>query len=357
MSKRILRKRELLDIIQGATFLGTGGGGSPKSGGVLVEGFLSGKEVELVSVDEVEDGARIVVAAGMGAPEVLLKRGWSRETVDALNALEKVTGEKFDYVIPIETGGFNSITPMTITVEKGIPTIDADGAGRAIPELQQTMFCINNIPISPTALADNTNIWVVINAEDPFKMEDLARAVTTELGMQAGIVCHIMSGKEMKKVVITGTISKAEEVGKAIREAKEANKDPVEAVLGIVGGFVLGKGTVTNVSTETKGGFDFGKTTIEGDGRTIRIDYKNENMLAWKDGRLVAMVPDGICYISLDGQPLTNADIEKGMDVAVIGIKAPDEWRVPAGFDVFRRVLEALGYRGEYKKIEELNKK
>lgn len=48
MSKRILRKRELLDIIQGATFLGTGGGGSPKSGEVLVEGFLSGKEIDCI---------------------------------------------------------------------------------------------------------------------------------------------------------------------------------------------------------------------------------------------------------------------------------------------------------------------
>ncbi|RLE08468.1 DUF917 domain-containing protein [Candidatus Aerophobetes bacterium] len=357
MNKRLLGKRELLDIIQGATFLGTGGGGSPKSGEVLVEGFLSGKEVELVSVDEVEDEAKVVVAAGMGAPEVLLKRGWSRETVNAFSALEKVTGEKFDYVIPVETGGFNSITPMTVSVEKGIPTIDADGAGRAIPELQQTMFSINNIPVSPTALADDSNIWVVINAEDPFKMEDLARAVTTALGMQAGIVCHIMTGKEMRKAAIPGTVSKAEKVGKAIREAKESGKDPVEAVLSIVDGFVLGKGMVTNVSTETRGGFDFGKVTIKGDGKTLRVDYKNENMMAWRDGELVAMVPDGICYISLDGQPLTNADIKEGMNVAVIGVKAPDRWRVPDGFNVFRRVLEAMGYKGEYKKIEELNKR
>lgn len=308
-------------------------------------------------MDEVEEESKIVVAAGMGAPKVVLKRGWSRETVNAFNVLEKVTGEKFDYIIPVETGAVNSIIPMTITVEREIPTIDADGAGRAVPELQQTLFCINNIPISPIAMADDADIWVVINAENPFKMEDLARDVTTELGMKAGIVCYIMSGKEMRKAVITGTISKAEKVGKAIRKAKEANKDPVEAVLSIVDGFVIGKGTVIGVSTETKGGFDFGETTIKGDGETIRVDYKNENMLAWKNENLVAMVPDGICYINLDGQPLTNVDIKEGMDIAVIGIKAPDKWRVPAGFNLFRRVVEAIGYRGEYKKIEELNKK
>ena len=356
MSRRILGKRELLDIIQGATFLGTGGGGSPKSGEVVVERCLQGKKMELVSVDEVEDNAKIVVIAGMGAPEVLLKRGWSTESENAFNALEKVSGEKFDYVIPVETGGFNSVTPLTVSAEKGIPTIDADGAGRAIPELQMTMFYINNIPVSPTALADDSDIWAVLNAEDTFKMEELARAVTTVLGMQAGLACHMMSGKEMKKAVIPDTVTRAENVGKAIREAKEACKDPVDAVLCAVDGFVLGKGRVTNVSTETKGGFDFGKVTIKGDGETIRVDYKNENMLAWRGENLIAIVPDGICYITFDGQPLTNADIEEGMDVAVIGTRAPDRWRVPAGFDVFRKVLEAMGYKGEYKKIEDLNK-
>jgi DUF917 family protein len=356
MSRKVLGNRELLDIIQGATFLGTGGGGSPETGEVVYNRCLSGKKIELVTVDEVEDDANIAVVAGMGAPEVLKKRGWSSESVNAFNALEKVADVTFDYVIPVETGGFNSITPMTVTAERGIPTIDADGAGRAIPELQMTMFHINGIPVSPTALADDTDIWAVLNAEDTFKMEELARAVTTALGMQAGIVCHKMTGKEMKKAVIPDTVTRAEEVGKAIREAKGAGEDPVESVLCVVDGLLLGKGKVTGIATETKGGFDFGKVSIAAEGATLRVDYKNENMLAWRDDKLVAMVPDGICYITSDGVPLTNADVEEGMDVAVIGTRAPDQWRVPAGFEVFRKVLESIGYKGGYEKIEDLNK-
>jgi DUF917 family protein len=355
MSRRILGEREILDIIQGATFLGTGGGGSPESGEVVYKRCLSGKKIELVTVDEVEDDANIAVVAGMGAPEALKKKGWSTESVNAFNALEEVVGVKFDYVIPIETGGFNSITPMTVTAEKGIPTIDADGAGRAIPELEMTMFYINNIPVSPTALADDKNIWAVLNAEDTFKMEELARAVTVALGMQAGIVCHKMTGKQMKQAVIPSTVTKAEEVGKAIREAKKAGKDPVESVMCVLDGLLLGKGKVTSITTETKGGFDFGKVSVAAEGGTVSVDYKNENMLAWKDDRLVAVVPDNICYISTDGQPLTNADIEEGMEVAVIGTRAPDRWRVPEGFDVFKKVLEAIGYKEGYKKIEDLN--
>jgi DUF917 family protein len=356
MSRRLLGEKELLDIIQGATFLGTGGGGSPESGEVVYKRCLAGKRIELVTVDEVEDDANIAVVAGMGAPEALKRKGWSTESVNAFNALEKVVGVTFDYVIPIETGGFNSITPMTVTAERGIPTIDADGAGRAIPELEMTMFYMNDIPVSPTALADDTNIWAVLNAEDTFKMEEIARAVTTALGMQAGIVCHKMSGKQMKQVVIKDTVTKAESVGRAIREANNAGKDPVVAVLGAVDGVLLGKGKVTNVATETKGGFDFGKVTVAAEGSTLRVDYKNENMLAWSNDKLVAVVPDNICYISTAGQPLTNADIEEGMDIAVIGTRAPDRWRVTKGFEVFRKVLEAMGYTEGYKKIEDLNK-
>ncbi|MBA7549505.1 hypothetical protein ES705_41989 [subsurface metagenome] len=50
MSRRILGKRELLDIIEGATFLGTGGGGSPKSGEVVIERCLQGKKMESVTL-------------------------------------------------------------------------------------------------------------------------------------------------------------------------------------------------------------------------------------------------------------------------------------------------------------------
>ena len=350
---------ELMDIVVGATFLGTGGGGSPESGKILINGPLARKEIDIVSSNEVEDDANVVVIAGMGSPEALLKKGFTAEAVKAFEVLERFSGKKFDYVIPIEVGGFNSLSPMTVTVEKGIPTVDADGAGRAIPELQQTMFSINKIPLAPASLADAGGSSAVLDTDDPFLMEDLGRAVTTVLGMQAGLACHIMSGADMRRVVIPDTLTKAEAIGRAIRKAKESGEDPVKSVTVLTEGFELIRGTVVMTSVETRGGFDFGKVVIEGTdeykGQTIHIEYKNENMMAWRDDKLLAVVPDSICYIALDGDPLTNADVKENEQVAIIGMKAPSSWRIPEGYAVFERVLKAMGYEGGYKPIEVLN--
>ena len=103
---------------------------------------------------------------------------------------------------------------------------------------------------------------------------------------------------------------------------------------------------------EVKAGFDYGKVFV----KDVVIDYKNENMIAWRNDKPIAMVPDLICWLTTDGEPLTNADVREGLEVVVIGAKAHEKWRVPGGFDVFRHVLKLLGYEGEYKPIEELLK-
>ncbi|RLG88527.1 MAG: DUF917 domain-containing protein, partial [Thermoprotei archaeon] len=91
-------------------------------------------------------------------------------------------------------------------------------------------------------------------------------------------------------------------------------------------------------------------------GKEFFIDFKNENMIAWKaPGEPIAMVPDLICLMTIEGQPLTNADVTEGLKIAVIGIPASEKWRKhPKGFDVWRHILEKIGYTGPYKPIEKL---
>jgi DUF917 family protein len=60
--------------------------------------------------------------------------------------------------------------------------------------------------------------------------------------------------------------------------------------------------------------------------------------------------------MTTDGRPLTNADIEEGLEVAVVGIKADDRWRTPEGLAVYTPVLKELGYTGKYIPIEKLQK-
>lgn len=58
------------------------------------------------------------------------------ETLAALRALEAHLGRRADATMPIEYGGMNSMIPLIVGARAGLPVIDADGMGRAFPELQ-----------------------------------------------------------------------------------------------------------------------------------------------------------------------------------------------------------------------------
>jgi len=342
--KRVLYKQEIEDIIKGATLLGTGGGGSPRVVLPIAEEI---REATLVEPEDVSDDSNVVVVAGMGSPAVSLKVGWGGETIPAFERFEKVIGKKIDYIVPFETGNafVRSIHAGAI---KGLPVIDGDGSGRAVPELQMTMFCIHGIPVAPLSLADSKGNSAILYPTDAYMAEELGRAVTTVFGMTAGLVCQAMTGKQLKEAVVPGTLSAAEKTGRAIREAKESMKDPVEAAIKAIDGIVLSRGEIAKKTEEVKAGFDYGRVFI-GD---IIVDYKNENMIVWRKDKPIVMAPDSICWLRTDGEPLTNADVEEGIDVVVIGRKAYEEWRTPKGFEVFKNVLASFGYKGKYIPLE-----
>lgn len=328
--------------------LGAGGGGPPQTALAMLDEIFKKREfVEIVSPGEVPDKTRVVVSAGMGSPVVLLKEGWRGEEVYAFERMGELIG-KIDYITPVETGGFNSFTPIHNASVKDLPVIDGDGAGRAIPELEQTTFYLGGVAIEPICLADSKGNSAILYPRDAKMGEDMARAVTTVYGMTAGITCYPMSGRQLKKTVVPGTLTLNEKVGKGLREARASGEDVVEAALKAMNGYLLAKGKVRRKTEEVKAGFDYGKVYVE----DVVVDYKNENMMAWKEGKPLVMVPDSICWLSIDGKPLTNVDIKEGLEVAVIGKKAHEKWRVPKGFEVFRHILKLLGYEGEYKPIE-----
>lgn len=139
----------------------------------------------------------------------------------------------------------------------------------------------------------------------------------------------------IKKYLVPGSISRAAEVGKRIRKSKEEGVDAIKEVINIIGGNKIFRGEIKKIDTKTVGGFDFGRTTIEGGNaykdNVLNIDFKkNENMTAWKDNEPVAMVPDLITMMVIEGKPITNADTKGGMEIAVMGIPAPEPWeRIP----------------------------
>ncbi len=352
-----LGRQQLQDIMLGATLLGAGGGGSPQNSVKLIEKTVATcPTVEMVSVEEVKDTDLVCVTAGMGSPLAALKRDIVPELIRAFTFMqERLSDRSIQYVLPLEIGGGNTMVPMLVAAHTGARVVDADGAGRSIPQLEMVTFAIYGVRISPLVVADPACNAAVIYSERASEAEAIARAVSSSYANHAGIACYRMTGAELKRSSLAGTISNAAAVGKTIREARAAGHDAAGAVLKQTNGWLLAHGRVARITADTRAGFDFGTVEFAGDGSiALRVTTKNENMIAWRGDRPAAIVPDLICYLDDSGQPLTNADLREGMSVNVLGIKSNPKWRNPEAYGVFANALSQLGYEGEYVPIERL---
>lgn len=333
-------KLEALAI--GAGILGTGGGGNPYYGKLHVRRLLrEGRRIRIVAPDEVPDDALVVSVGGMGAPTIGIERiHRGDEPLVALRALEQHLGRPATHLVPGEIGGANALRPMAVGALAGLPVVDGDGMGRAFPELQMDTFAISGVPATPAALADiYHNVVLFPWLRDAITLERYARAVTIQMGGAAGFAFPAMTGSELRRVVIPFTVTLAVELGEAVLSARRRHRDPIEAALAVTGGCLLFRGKIVDVERQLAAGFARGTVRLEGlaedRGSQLRIDFQNENLIAYRDSEVVAVVPDLICLVDLEtADPVTTEVVRYGLRVAVLGIPAPASLRTPQALAV-----------------------
>jgi len=322
--------------------------------------------VTVLDPDEVDDDALIVPTAQMGAPTVVVEKiPQGSEPESALRALEAQLGRSADATMPIECGGINSMIPLLVAARTGLPVVDADGMGRAFPELQMETFSVYGVSGSPMTVAGESQETVVINCgQDNPRMEWLARGITIRLGGVAYIAEYSMTGRQMKETAVPRTLSLALSVGKAISTARGANTDPIEGVRGALAPTlynqlrILFQGKVTDVERRTVEGFARGRATFSdftGE-HNLQVQFQNENLVAIVDGEVRCVVPDLICVLESDsGEPITTEGLRYGQRVTVIGISTPKMMRTPAALNVFGPQSFGLDY--SFEPVESLSER
>jgi DUF917 family protein len=327
----------------GAGILGTGGGGNPYVGKLHAKALLAeGKTIMVIPPDSVPDDALVTSVGFMGAPVVSverIKRG--DEPLRALRALERHLGRDFTHIVPGEIGGANSTSPMVVAAQTGLPLIDGDGMGRAFPELQHDTFMIYGVAAAPGAIADpRGHVAIFDGFSDATVLERYARSVTIGMGGSAGYAFPVMTGVELKRTVVPGTITLAIEVGDAVLDARDSHADPIDSVLAITGGKRLFSGKIADVQRRLVGGFARGVLRVDGmgdnAGSEIVIDIQNENLIARTgSGEILAVVPDLICIVDQDtAEPITTELLRYGLRVVVLGIPAPVQLKTPEALEV-----------------------
>ncbi len=356
-------KKDIDPLAVGATLLGTGGGGDPSAGVLLLQLSMNDEDyIEILDPSEVPDDATLCCVAYMGSPTVgLEKLENKRELLLAFEQLQKYLNIELFGVLPAEVGGANCLTPLHVALEKKLPVVDADGLGRAFPRSEQSTFGLHNISLGPISQADEKGNSIILNPIDNEWGEKLASATLLQMGGQTANCDFSMTGKQLKKAAVKNTISLALKIGRNILHARESGEDINQAVVDATNGFLLFQGKVKEVISDNGGRFNIGKCVIYGneafEGRILEIEFQNEYMLATDitKQKILAMAPDLITvYNTHNGQAVVAEMLRYGSQLSVVGIPCDRQWRSKEGIALAG--IKSFGYEHlDYIPIEELN--
>jgi len=160
-------------LARGCAILGTGGGGDPDVGLLMaLQAIEEFGPVTVVDLDDLPDDGLVMPCGMVGAPTVgIEKLGNGEEGVRLRDRVEALFGKPVVALMSGEIGGSNGILPASWAVRVGLPVVDADGMGRAFPEIQMVTPTMYGVSATPMALADEKGNAAII--------ETISRAGTT----------------------------------------------------------------------------------------------------------------------------------------------------------------------------------
>ncbi|WP_299574614.1 DUF917 domain-containing protein [uncultured Shewanella sp.] len=349
---KTLTRLDLSDILHGCAILGTGGGGELDEGFHYIDKALeAGKTFNLISVENVPAGKNICTPYMLGAltpmseeEELQYKRlpkADESSIMTAFKRLEQYTGDEFYGTICCELGGSNTAISFYVAAMANGYIIDADVAGRAVPEITHSTYYFNDIPAAPIVTANEFGeCFICENVIDDLRAESVVRALSMISRNDIAAIDHAMPIEQVKDAVIKGTISKSLAIGQAYRKAKEQNKDIADEIANHGEGYVAFRGIVTEFSFKTQDGFTLGDVYIDGTGEYVsnryHIEVKNENLVSRLNEEVDVTIPDLICCLDMDTlTPITNPNFSQQMNVAIVVLPAPKEFTTERGLEAF----------------------
>lgn len=337
---RYIGKEEIENIAIGAALLGTGGGGDPYIGKLMaLQAVEKYGPIKLISPDELNDDDLVVPSAMMGAPTVMIEKIPSgSEAKSAFFAAEKLLGKKITATMPIEAGGVNSLLPLALAAEIGLPVVDCDGMGRAFPELQMVTFHLDGISTTPMVLGDEKGNSLTVDTVTGLWAERIARVCVSEMGGSLLMTIYPMNGKQVKASSIYNSLSIEQKIGEIITEGRKNNYNPIANILKYLKGFLLFTGKIVDIERNTAGGFVRGKAVLEGLGdfksQNCIMQFQNENLVVQVDGKYVCTTPDLITSLDTEtGMPITTEGLKYGNRISVIALPCDEKWRTPKGIE------------------------
>jgi DUF917 family protein len=360
----ISNMKEIENLVSGATFLGTGGGGDPKAGlKNLKEIIDSGKKIKIVTIDEAPKNSIIVVPYNVGSIAPIKKLTKSVKFTNpleiAIKQMEEIVGLKIGAVVSSEIGGSNTPAALSMGSKLNIPAIDGDLVGRAAPELHQCTCHIFDIKMYPSVIvSERGNIIIVKEYTNIDDYESIARYMSVLEGDFVAVVDTPMDIDNAKKAIIPKTVSLAINVGEIINNENYSKSEKIDKLTNLINGWKIFEGIVDKFVWKNEGGFLKGEILIKGEneykGKILRSWIMNEHILVFIDDKPVVICPDSFTLTDENLNPITNSQLKEGMKVIGFAFKSPDIWRSKKGLQFFGP--RHFGFNFDYVPVEELLK-
>ncbi len=349
---RELTIEDIDELTLGATLLGTGGGGDPYIARLMVRQAIEDfGPIKVVAAKDLPPDGRVLSVAVIGAPTVIVEKiPAGTEFIGAVKALASYLGEKPIAIMPIEIGGMNTLVPLAVATELGLPVVDADGMRRAFPQIEMTVFTLGGIPASPMSIADEKGNLVVFETTNNQVAEKLARGTVIMLGMANAISCYPMTAQQVVDNAIQGSMSYCVELGRLLHAMQRGEDGAWDAFAEFADARKIFSGKIIDLERRTTEGFARGTVVIEhfrDPDRTMRIEIQNELLIAIEDGRPVVTPPDLICMLDHENAtPITTETLAYGQRVDIIAMPGAPEWFRDGFLDVVGP--RAFGYDLDY---------
>lgn len=361
-------KQDIEDFLAGCAFFGTGGGGDVKSGRDALDNCLKqGLPIVLADPAGIRDDDFYCCAFFMGSiapktPETLEEmerngygeRRFSGEDmlIGAVRKLEGYLGKKAAGLLIAEPGGANAACPMAAAYKMGLPVLDGDLAGRAIPEMTQGLCAILGIDCLPAVYFDSWgNSSITTNSFGYTATERIGKFMSQASYGEMAEAAYPLTGAQVKQVLVPGTLSRALKVGRAINGVSAKGEESLAVVADSAAGHLMGKGILHSVSTRDSGGYFWGTYHVKGDGafagNEYKIWFKNENHVLWVNGEPRVTSPDLISLVNYETRvPILNSHLQEGEPVGIIVSPSDDRYKMPEGIAVLGP--RAFGFDFDY---------
>jgi DUF917 family protein len=336
---KIENTEDLRCFIDGCTLLGVGGGGNPEEGYAALEGIL--KEIgpiEWQDVADLDDDSIAICTFLMGSTAPLTEekknkmvelglteKKYPLNLANAVKEWEDYTGKKIDVIVPLEVGGSNMPVPMAVAKRLGKTIVDGDYAGRAVPEIFQISLMLEEVNFCPAASVDKYGNTCIIKESISNTLAERIGKYLSEVAFgSTGLAGFPITGKQLKRVLVRGSMSKAIKIGKALSRVRQGLSN-FEDELAQFEAKVVFEGKVVKKDWKDEDGYYIGTHTVEGtnsyEGDKAEIYFKNENHVIWINGTSQVTSPDLIANINPDNiKPLRNEEIEVGTQILTIAL-------------------------------------